>query len=160
MANYRNERKGVKIRNTVIAILSAISILACGALGFMIARDDTNELSWVNYSVCTVEDEGKLDKDGATSLMSGFLKVEHLEISVIENPSVTYTLHFYDADEKWLSESSALSVDLETAIEGNADLVPEDAKFVRVEITPTDDNYISLFEISEYSSQVKVVEYR
>ena len=160
MANYKNERKGVKIRNTVIAVLSIVSALAIGALGFMIAKDDTNELSWANYTICAVEEEGKIDKDTSTSLLSGFLNVEHLEISVIENPSVTYTLHFYDADEKWLSESAALSVDLETAIENGNVSIPEDAKYVRVEITPTSDNYISLFEISEYSSQVKVVEYR
>lgn len=147
MAKFRS--KG-KTKNVAIVVLSTLLVLTGGALTVKMLQDDTKTLKSSNYSIATVTDEGELDKAKKTSLVSNYVKAKDLDIDITENATVTYKVHYYNADKEYLSSTDILAVDYV-----ESELV-EGTKYVRVEITPTEDNYISVFEKSEYASQITV----
>lgn len=147
MAKFRS--KG-KTKNVVIVVLSTLLVLTGGTLTAKMLQDDTKTLKTSNYSIATVTNEGELDKAKKTSLVSNYVKAKDLDIDITENATVTYKVHYYNADKEYLSSTDILAVDYV-----ESELV-EGTKYVRVEITPTEDNYISIFEKSEYASQIMV----
>lgn len=138
-----------KIQSIVIGVLSAGLILSAGALIINNANESTYELTTSKYEIAEIADDGDLVKDSARSLVSGFVRADDLEVEMSENAVVSYQIHYYDEDKEWISSTTELTVDYT----GEA---PEDAEYARVEITPLNDNYISLFEKAEYASQIKV----
>ena len=139
-----------KTKNVVIAVLSVLLVATGAALTVNLLKDDTKTLKSSNYSIAAVDTEGEVDKDKNSALVSGFVKVDDLEIEISENATVTYKVHYYNADKEYLSSTATLASDY---VEGT---LTEGTEYARVEITPTDDNYISIWEKSEYVSQITV----
>ena len=144
--SWRNKDK---IQNIAIAVLAVTTVLSVGTLIVTNVNEDTKVLKASNFEIASVADDGDLVKDGTTSLVSGFVNAEDLQIEIAENAVVTYKVHYYDEDKEWVSSTVEQSVDY--ALE-----MPETAEYARVEITPIEDNYISVFEKAEYASQIKV----
>ena len=141
--------KKSKIQSVVIGVLSAGLLLSAGALIMNNANESTYELTTSKYEIAELADDGDLVKDGTSSLVSGFVRADDLQIEMSENAVVSYKVHYYDEDKEWLSSTTDLTADYT----GEA---PENAEYARVEITPLNDNYISLFEKAEYANQIKV----
>lgn len=146
MARYN---KG-KAKNVAIVVLSTLLVVSSGALTINLLKDDTKTLKSTSYTIAAVNSEGEVDKDKNTALVTGFVKADDMEIEISENATVTYKVHYYNADKEYLSSSTTFATDY---VEGE---LVEGTKYARVEITPTEDNYISIWEKSEYVSQVTV----
>ena len=144
----KNETKH-KIKNGVIVFLSGLVILAVTAAAFAFSNVDNFKLDTINYQIASVNEEGAVESSDKSSLVSSLVEVDGLEITVEDNAKASYVVHYYDEEKEFISSTDVLDVDY--ALEA-----PENAKYARIEIVPTDDNYISIFEKSEYASQIKV----
>lgn len=144
-------RKGKKIFVGIVATLVAMT--AGGAIVKIVdnAKDDTKTLKSYNYAIGAIEEDGDFTKELKTSLVSDFVKVDGLVIDIQdENATVTYKVHYYGEDEKFIESTDSLTADYE---QGE---LSEDIKFARVEITPNEDDEITLLEKGGYVNQVAV----
>ena len=150
MANFKWQKKD-KIQNTAIVILSLTTVASLGALVATNVSLETKVLKALDYQIATVADDGDVEKDGTSSLVSSLVNAEDLKIEISEKAVVSYKVHYYDEDKEWLHSTVELNVEYEAEL-------PEgvEAKYARVEIIPNEDNYISIFEKAEYVSQVTV----
>ena len=148
MVKLKNETKH-KLKNAVIVGLCGLVAVTTAGAAVAFSKVDSVDLTPSNYQIATINEEGGLDKGDKSSIVSKFVDVKGMEISVEEDSTAGYIVHYYDAEKEYLSSTEKQTADY--ALEA-----PEDAKFARVEIVPNDDNYISIFEKSEYASQVKV----
>ena len=140
-----------------IGIGAAIAalILSIGAFAKANDVDKTKELSAFNYKVAGVNDNGTLDNEDKSSIVSDKVTVDGLTIDFTndENPRVSVLVHFYDEDKKFISSTEAITADVEVeAVEG--------AEYARLEVVPNegedDDNEISYFEMLDFVKELKV----
>ena len=143
----RNETKH-KIKNVVIGALCALVVVATLGATIAFSKVDSVDLGKSSYQIASIVD-GEVDKADKSSLVSNFVEVKGLKIEVAENAKASYVVHYYDENKEYVSSTEQLEVDYSVE-------APEDAKFARIEIIPTDDNFISVFEKGEYASQLKV----
>ena len=143
----KNETKH-KIKNVVIGVLCALVVVATVGATIAFSKVDSIDLGKSSYQIASIVD-GELDKTDKSSLVSNFVELKGLEIGVKEDATAGYVVHYFDVNKEYISSTDKLDGDYSLE-------APEDAVFVRVEIVPTNDNYISVFEKGEYVSQVKV----
>lgn len=144
----KNETKH-KIKNGIIIFLCVLVVITTASLAIAFSKVKSVDLSKASYQIAAVNVDGELDKETKSSLVSNFVELKGLEITIDENAKANYKVHYYDEDKEYISSTELLNVDYSLE-------APEDAKYARVEIVPTDDNYISVFEKGEYASQIKV----
>ena len=137
----------------IVGGVAAVAIaLSAGALAKVSSMETTKDIGFTNYSIGIVDTDGSFDKTVRQAVVSDYITVEGLTVAIAEEASVTVDLHFYDEDKEFLSSMEAVA---EFTSESE---LPEGAKYVRVEITPTEDeDGVSLFELPGYVSQVDVV---
>lgn len=144
----KNETKH-KIKNAVIIFLSGLVILAVTAAALAFSKVDSIALETINYQIASVNEEGAIESADKSSLVSSFVEVDGLKITVEDKATAGYIVHYYDENKEFISSTEKLDVDYTLE-------APETAKYARIEIVPSDDNYISIFEKAEYASQVNV----
>lgn len=144
----KNETKH-KLKNALIIGLCGLVAVTTAGAAVAFSKVDSVDLGTSSYQIASIDEDGNVEKASKSSLVSGFVETKGMEISVEEDSTAGYIVHYYDAEKEYLSSTEKQTADF--ALEA-----PEDAKFARVEIVPNDDNYISIFEKSEYASQVKV----
>ena len=144
----KNETKH-KIKNGVIVTLVLALGLAVVSSVFMFKNIKNVELKTMNFEIASVQEDGSVDSSGNSALVSDYVKAEGIEITVEENAKAGYKVHYYDTDKKYISSSDVLDEDYSLT-------APEGTEYVRIEIIPIDDNYITIFEKNEYSNQINV----
>ena len=147
MLKLKNETKH-KLKNAVIVGLCGLVAVTTAGAAVAFSKVDSYDLGKSSYQIASFVD-GEVDKGDKSSLLSNFVEVKGLEVDVKEDSTANYIVHYFDESKEYISSTEKLNIDY--ALEA-----PEDAVFARVEIVPTDDNYISVFEKGEYVSQVKV----
>lgn len=140
-------QKGKTILAT-IAIVASLS-LSAGALIRQASSEKTEELNSYNYTICAVTEEGNINKEEKTSLVSDKLNASDLvSIEVKEDADVAVYVLWYNEDGDLLKKD---------VVEGELPEAPEGADTVRVEIEPEDDDgEISVFEKGGYAKLVTV----
>lgn len=84
-----------------------------------------------------------------------YISAKGLEVSIVEDATVTYELFFYqdiDGKHTFMTKSGSLRTDLAA----DSEIIPEGADYVRIVITPLNDDNISLFEVRKYAKQITV----
>lgn len=138
-----------KLKNVIIGVLATTTIGAVAACFIVNANAETTALKSMHYTIASVDENGEIDTDSKSALVSKEVNATGLKFEYTKNATATATVHWYTSEGKYIS-SSEVSLDNPTVE------APETADKARVEITPIDDNYISTFEQSEYVNQVKV----
>ena len=142
-------KKNSKNILAAIAISAALS-LSAGAFIRQISSEKTKELNSYSYTICEVTEEGNINKDEKTSLVSDKLNASDLvSIEVKEDADVAVYVLWYNEDGDFLKKD---------VVEGEIPEAPEGADKVRVEIEPLedDDGEISVFEKGGYAKLVTV----
>lgn len=135
----------------IITIIAGICLLAMViGLAVSISRSTTEtRLGAEAYSVGIINTEdGKINKEEKGSIYTrDKIKLEDIiSIELDDDAEIEYLLFFYDEEGKFLSTG--------TDVDG-----VDNAKTVRIMITPTDDNndkVSALFELSRYAKQLEV----
>lgn len=145
-------KKGKWLDWVVAGVATVAIALSAGALAKVSSMETTKDIGFTNYSVGIIEEDGSFDKSVKQAVVSDYLSVEGFNITTLEDATVTVDLHFFNEDKEFLST-------LETVEEFTSESeLPEGAKYVRVEITPTEDeDGVSIFELPGYVAQVEVV---
>ena len=134
-----------------VTALACVGIaLGGGALGRQLANEKTKELPTYSYTIGIVDEDGKIDKDEKTSIVSDELKVKDLvSIEIAEDAEVRVYVHWYAEDGKLL-QTSEVTDETPEVLEG--------AETFRVEIEPTDDEdgEVGVFEKGTYAKLVTV----
>ncbi len=138
----------------LIGLAIALGAVVLVGATFAIARgsEDTKELSrWTGFEVGAVDEKGDFDKDAETNIVSDLVKVDGLTIE-LDNEDLSYEVHYYDEDEKYISSTTALTVDYDSA----SVVLPDLAVYARVEITHAEDDEITFGERLDYLKDVTV----
>lgn len=102
------------------------------------------------YAIGLLNEEGEYEQGTSSIYLKDFCSVDGLTVEVKEKATVTYKLFFYDEDKEFLSATSDLSLNYDSAS------IPSSAEYFKIMITPTNDAEVSFFEISGYASQLTV----
>ncbi len=152
MNSLRSHKKSDMIKWIIVLIVGIALIGAVIGLAVKLDRRTTNErLGSEAYSIGIIDNVGDIDKTANTSIYTrNGVAVNGLSIDRAENSKITYSLFFYDSKDKFVSSKNYTTTDFQSAD------VPASAKTVRIVITPTDDNEVTLTEISGYANQLIV----
>lgn len=143
-----------KFKWVITYLLIAVLMVGFVGMTFMfIRKDKTKELTIASYEVGDIADTGKAiaDSDGAIRTKE-FINSDGLKVEIGKDATVTYSVYFYDKDKVLISVTDKLSTNY-------YGVIPKDAKYAKVKITPTadEDGKISETEIRYYAAQLTVM---
>lgn len=153
VANMEKRKKANIVKLIIVAVVFVGLIGAVIGLSIQLnRRSDTVIIGGDSYSIGIIKDNGDIDTSANTGIyMRKAVTVKGLKVALNEDANIKYRLFFYDAKDNFVSASGVLAKDFEGKI-------PEDAAFVRVLITPTDDEdgKVSPVEVLGYAEQLQV----
>lgn len=144
---------GNKVATIVLSVVCAILAIVLSGVVVKLARDQkTKDVGgWTQYEIGLLNETDGKEVQGTTSIRTKkYITTDGFKVEIIDDASVTYTLVFYDKDKNFVSASADLSTDYD----GSS--IPATAKYVRIEVTPTNDPEVSWTEIGGYESQITV----
>lgn len=137
-----------KVTLVGIGVILALA-LSSGALIRQFATEKTTELASYKYTIGIVTEEGELDKEDKSTLVSDLLDASKLEsIEIAEDAEVAVYVYWYDEDEELIGTEEVTETPT----------VNEGAKKFRIAIKPLDDDdgKVSFLEKSGYAKSVTV----
>lgn len=152
MARY-NAVKSNKLQWIVTFFMILVLTAGFVAITVMfVKKDSVKTLTATNYEIGEIADTGKAvaDSDGAVRTKE-FINADGLKIELGKDATVTYAVFFYDEEKVLVSVVDNLSTNY-------YGVVPKEAKYAKVEITPTadEDGKVSAAELKYYTAQVTV----
>lgn len=131
-------------------LVALAAIVGMGAVSGL-ANKDEKKLNAFDYEQATIEG-GKVS-EGEGTLVSDYFSVNEMTVDIKDDAKVTYQIHFFDEDKKYVSSTEEVSEDFKYEATEGSTIV-----YARIEITPTDDEdgEISFFEKIEYARQIEV----
>ena len=151
--NKRRQKMAKKSGKTWLWIAGAVVavIVLFGALIGFTRGDEVKLNALTGFEVGAVEADGDFKSDEKTNIVSDLIPVEGMKV---ENDSdeLSYVVHFYDKDEEYISSTESFTGKFDAA----EVVIPDTAKYARVEFTHEEDDEISLSERLEYLKDVEV----
>jgi hypothetical protein len=153
------KRRGSNIILWIIALLVALGLIgAVVTLGVKLNRQTTiDTVGGEAYSIGVIDENGAIDKTADTAIYTRKLvTTDGLDFAYKGDDTVTLTVFYYDADEKFVSSES-----YECSKESNtisATTTPEGAEYARFMITPEEDEdgKVTMTEVLGYAANVKI----
>lgn len=153
--------KGKKIIFWIcIAVAAVLIISAFVAISVKLEKLETfEEVPTSAYDRGVLSDTtGKVDKDDDDALgiyTTSFFTVDGVKCVIGEDAAISYQINWYDEDKNFISVTT--HTDDFNALT-DADTIPEDAEFFKIEIHPNDDEdgKIGTFEVSKYAKMLTV----
>ena len=143
-----------------IAVVAALIISAFVAISVKLEKLETfEEVPTSAYSRGVLDDAtGKVDSEDEDTLgiyTSQFFTVDGIKCVIADEAEISYQINWYDEDKNFISVSN-FTEDFNAVTD--ADTIPEDAEFFKVEILPNDDadGKIGAFEVSKYAKMLTV----
>lgn len=148
----RMKRLSTKGKWSLVWVL--IAVLSLGMVSTAVKLNDsvkTDTLKAYDYEIGGLTSTGSENSSKGSIRTKDFIPTDGLEVIMQEDSEVTYKLYFYNADESFLSVQEADQTgDFKFPSTGN------NAAYVRIVITPTDDTEITLLEKGGYCDDIKV----
>lgn len=149
--SYARSKKSMVI--SIIAIV--LSIVAFSAVFFGLSgNDDTKTVNSSSFSIGAIDAEGKAIDSKLSLYTKDKNTIEGLEITIVDEPTITYQVFFYDEDGNFVSASESLDTDFD------ATTIPEGASTFRIVITPDEVDgeavEITTLNKSTYAKQLEV----
>lgn len=139
---------------TIVSFILSIATLVSVVVGIN-KMTDTKHLNKTDYSIGTISNTGKIVESKQSAYMKNAETVDGLVIDIDEETAtITYKVAFYDEDGDFISMTSPLETDFETAN------IPENADTFRIVITPypvdNENVELTIFNVGGYLSQLDV----
>ncbi len=142
------------ITTGLIAILS-VGLIAVGVKVSNNEKTKTIDSSAWTYEIGAIDSNGDYLRDTSSTVMKDFITTDGLKIAIKDDATITYSVHFYNEDQEYIGSSDVLTEDLEfSALPTDSEFA--NAKYVKVEVTPTNDAEVSFFEINGYVGQLSI----
>lgn len=143
-----------------VAVAAVLIISAFIAISVKLEKLETfEEVSTSAYSRGVLDDTtGKVnddDEDAVGIYTSKFFTVDGIKCVIADDAEISYQINWYDEDKNFISVST-LTEDFNAITD--ADSIPENAEFFKIEIHPGDDDdgEIGAFEVSKYAKMLTV----
>lgn len=152
----KKHKKADKIKWIVTTILIGVLSVGLIAVGVKVSNNEktkTIDSSAWTYEIGAIDENGDYLRDTSSTVMKDFITTDGLKIDIQDDATVTYSIHFYNEDQEYISSMENLTEDFDGTAE-NA--IPEGAEFVKVEVTPNNDAEVSFFEINSYVGQLSI----
>ncbi len=153
MSNIKKHIKSDKIKWTVMGILVAMLAIAVMAMAVALNREvTTKDIPGTAYEIGIIDETDGAAKDSELAIRTREYKdVDGLTVKVDNEAKIEYKLFFYDEDKAFISATNALTADFDGEI-------PENAKYFKIELTPTadEDGKVTLIEVLGYADLVTV----
>lgn len=141
-------------KNKWILVWCLIGVLSVGMVSTAVKLNDsikTETLTSMDYEIGGLTSAGAENNSDGSIRTKDFITTDGFEVKMQEDAEVTYRLYFYDADESFISMQEAEQTgDYVFPATGN------NAAYVKVVITPTDDTEITMFEKGGYCDDIEV----
>lgn len=139
----------------IVGIIAGVlaGIIALGTIIGLTRKDEKTLNRWFDFEVGAVTEDGEFDKDAETNIVSDLVEVQGMKVKIDKNDDLTFEVHYFDKDEKYISSTAALT---EFDAQAKDTVLPEGAKYARVEFTHAKDDEISFDERIEYLGDVTV----
>lgn len=152
--SLRQHKRSDAVKWAIAFILIALLVGAVVGMGIALNKQiTTRTLGASAYTIGTINEDGEFAKDTSTICTKDFVPVEGLTIELAEKADIQYKLFFYGENDKQEKEFIS-ATDYLTANLG--DVVPANAKFVKIVIAPLTDTDVSLLEVHGYAKQLQV----
>ena len=139
-------------KRVLLAVLIIAMIATIVGLAVTVSRSTAQKLGGEAYEIGLLDAEGKEEKGDTAIRTRKGVTVDGLKCELEKDAKIKYQLFFYDKDGKFLSASAELTGDYDDSG------VPENAKTVKIMITPTadEDGKVSLIEVLGYADLLTV----
>ena len=143
-------------RTGKIILVVLLCLVVLGTVAGVVAwtqsdKFDQKELSYVGkYEVGGLDSAGNYMSTNASIYTKKPIECQGLNCNLIFDNSISYQLYFYDQDNEFVHTTGKLTGTFSE--EG----VPFFAKYVRIAITPNDDDKVTSLEVNKYAKQLKI----
>ena len=135
-----------------VALGLAGTVVMGGALAKLSQDVTTKDVGgWTKYEI-GILDEAGAEASGKTAIrMKKYVTTDGLTVDIKKDATVTYSLYFYDEDKTFMSALTAQTTDFSESS------IPEGAEYVKVVVTPNEDEKVTWNEIGKYEKQITVI---
>ena len=143
--------KTIKIILIVVLCLAVLGGIAGVVAWTQSDKFDTKDVSYIGkYSVGGLDSAGNYMSTNASIYTKSPIECQGLNCNLVFDNSISYQLYFYDQNNEFVHTTGRLTG---TFVE---DSVPFFAKYVRIVITPNDDDKVTSLEVNKYAKQLNV----
>ena len=137
----------------VLTAAVAIGII-CGAVALVKSLDSDTRTVHSSWARGTLDADGNYEESKQSIYTKNAFGCAGLEITLDFDAVVTYTVVFYDENGDVLAGSEIK--EQTGALKADSDLIPEDAYYARVIVTPVDDATVTNLEVVKYARQIQI----
>ncbi len=143
-----------KIAKTILIIVLCLAVVG-GIVGVVAwtqsDKFDQKELSFLGkYEVGGLDSNGNYMSTNASIYTKKPIECQGLNCNLVFDSTISYQLYFYDQNNEFVHTTGKLTGTF------TEDGVPFFAKYVRIVITPNDDDKVTSMEVVKYAKQLKV----
>lgn len=136
-------------------LTAAVAIgVICGAVALVKSLDSDTRTVHSSWARGTLDEAGNYKESKASIYTKNAFECDGLEITLDFDAVVTYSVVFYDENGDVIE--GAEIKDQTGALKAESELVPENAYYARVIVTPVDDANVTNLEIAKYARQIKI----
>lgn len=143
-----------KIAKTILIIVLCLAVV--GGIFGVVAWTQSDKFDQKDLSFLGKYDVGGLDSNGnymstnASIYTKKPIECQGLNCNLVFDSTISYQLYFYDQNNEFVHTTGKLTGTF------TEDGVPFFAKYVRIVITPNDDDKVTSMEVVKYAKQLKV----
>lgn len=143
-----------KIAKTILIIVLCLAVV--GGIFGVVAwtqsdKFDQKDLSYLGkYEVGGLDSNGNYMSTNASIYTKKPIECQGLNCNLVFDSTISYQLYFYDQNNEFVHTTGKLTGTF------TEDGVPFFAKYVRIVITPKDDDKVTSMEVVKYAKQLKV----
>ena len=138
--------KGILIGAVVVTLISLFTTLFVK----LDRQTTTTKIGGEAYSIGAIDvDTGDVLETSTSIYLRKAVTIDGLKCELAEDAKITYQLFFFNEDGDFLAATDVLTSDFD----GN---VPDGAESVKIVITPTEDDNVTLTEVLGYAGQLTV----
>lgn len=143
-----------KIAKTILIIVLCLAVV--GGIFGVVAwtqsdKFDQKDLSFLGkYEVGGLDSNGNYMSTNASIYTKKPIECQGLNCNLVFDSTISYQLYFYDQNNEFVHTTGKLTGTF------TEDGVPFFAKYVRIVITPKEDDKVTSMEVAKYAKQLKV----
>ena len=143
-----------KIAKTILIVVLCLAVVG-GIFGVVVwtqsDKFDQKDLSFLGkYEVGGLDSNGNYMSTNASIYTKKPIECQGLNCNLVFDSTISYQLYFYDQNNEFVHTTGKLTGTF------TEDGVPFFAKYVRIVITPNDDDKVTSMEVVKYAKQLKV----
>ena len=158
MSKFKRTIRSSRFKTILTFVL--LTILSISVIGIGVKLNNmttTKELPTYSFQRGYINESGSCKTDDLTTgVYSDLINIDGLEIKVLKQ-DVKYQINYYDENNNFLQTSSDLTVDYSSASDVS---LPTNAKYVRIEIMPTNGDVVTIGNYLVYASHLQITYYK